>query len=51
MSVYRLTEFSSPDMSKLLEFSETLRETVAAAGAESIDVISAGGDKGVVVAK
>jgi len=51
MSVYRLTEFTSPDMNKLVEFSETLRDAVAAAGAEFIDVISVGGDKCVVIAK
>ena len=51
MSIYRLTEFTSPDMSKLVEFSESLRDAVAAAGAEFIDVISAGDDKGVVIAK
>ena len=47
MPVYRLTEFTSPDMSKTVEFCETLRDEVAAAGAESIDVISVGGGKGV----
>ena len=51
MPVYRLTEFTSPDMSKTVEFCETLRDEVAAAGAESIDVISVGGGKGVVIAK
>ena len=51
MSVYRLTEFTSSDMSKLIEFTASLRDAVAAAGAESIDVISVGDDKGVVIAK
>jgi hypothetical protein len=51
MSVYRLTEFTSSDMSKLIEFTESLRDAVAAAGAEYIDVISVGDGKGVVIAK
>ncbi len=51
MSVYRLTEFTSTDMSKTIEFCETLRDEVAEAGAESIDVISVGDGKGVVIAK
>jgi hypothetical protein len=42
MSVFRLTEFTSPAMSKMVEFAETIREEVAAAGAEFIDVISVG---------
>lgn len=51
MSVYRLTEFVSPDMDKLVEFAETLRDAVSAAGAESIDVVSFGDGKGLVIAK
>jgi len=51
MSVFRLTEFTSPDMNKLVEFAETLRDDVAAAGAEFIDVIAVGDGKGIVIAK
>ena len=51
MSVYRITEFTSPDMGKAAEFCESLREAVSAANAESIDVVSIGGGKGLVVAK
>ena len=51
MSVYRVTGFTTSDMGKLVEFCETLREEVAAAGAESIDVVSMGEGKGLVVAK
>jgi hypothetical protein len=51
MPVYRITEFTSPDMDKAIEFCETLREEVAAAQAESIDVISIGDGKGMVIAK
>ena len=38
-------------MGKVIDFCETLREDVVAAGAESIDVISVGEGKGYVVAK
>ena len=51
MSVFRITEFTSKDMEKLAEFTQSLRDDVSAAGAESIDVISVGNDKGVVIAK
>ena len=51
MSVYRITEFETSDMNKLVEYCESLREAVAAAGAESIDVVSVGEGKGLVVAK
>jgi hypothetical protein len=51
MSFYRITEFTSSDMGALIEFAGTLRDEVAAAGAESIDVVSVGDGKGLVVAK
>ena len=51
MSVYRITEFKTSNMDKVLDFCETLRETVAAAGAESIDVVSVGEGRGFVVAR
>ena len=51
MSVYRITEFKTSDMGKVVEFWETLRKDVTAAGAESIDVVSVGEGKGYVVAK
>jgi len=51
MSAYRITEFTSPDMAKAVEYCETIRDDVAAAGAESIDVVSLGDGKGMVVAK
>ncbi len=51
MSVYRITEFKTSDMGKVVDFCETLGEDVAAAGAESIDVVSVGDSKGLVVAK
>lgn len=51
MSAYRLAEFTTPDMSKMVAFAESLREDVAASGAEFVDVISVGDGKGCVIAK
>ncbi|MEM7171946.1 MAG: hypothetical protein AAF530_17385 [Pseudomonadota bacterium] len=51
MSVYRVTEFTSPDMGKTKEFAESLREDIAVAGAIFIDVVSMGENKGLVIAK
>ena len=51
MLVYRITEFKTSDMGKVVNFCETLREDFAAAGAEAIDVVSVGDGKGYVVAK
>jgi hypothetical protein len=51
MSVYRITEFTSPDMAKAVEYCESMRDDVAAAGAESIDILSLGDGAGMVVAK
>ena len=51
MSVYRITEFTSSDMDKAGEFGETLRDDIAGAGADFIDVVSLGDGKGLVIAK
>mgnify|MGYP001818221099 CR=1 FL=1 len=51
MSLYRITEFTAPDMGKAIEFAETLRGDVAAAGAASIDIVSVGDGKALVIAK
>ena len=51
MSAYRITEFKTSDMGKVVDFCKTLRGDVAVAGAESIDVVSVGDGKGFVVAK
>ena len=51
MLVYRITEFTTSDMGKVVDFYETLREANAVAGAESIDVVSVGDGKGFVIAK
>ncbi len=51
MSVYRITEFTSSDMDKAGEFGETLRDIIAGAGADFIDIVSLGDGKGLVIAK
>jgi len=51
MPAYRITEFKTSDMGKVVDFCKTLREGVAASGAESIDVVSVGDGKGFVVAR
>lgn len=51
MSVYRITRFASPDMDKAAEFSETLRNEIEGLGANSVDIVSYGNGKGVVLAK
>ena len=51
MSVYRITAFTSPDTAKAVEAIEPLRSDLATAGAESIEIVSVGDGKGLVVAK
>ena len=50
MPVYRITEFKTPDIGKVIDFCENLPKD-AAAGAETIDVVSVGEGKGVIVAR
>jgi hypothetical protein len=51
MAVYRITRFAAPDMDKVRELSENMRDTLEGAGANFIDLISYGNGKGVVIAK
>ena len=51
MAVYRITEFSSPDMSAAMVAAEDLREDLASAGAHFIDIVDFGDGNGLVVAK
>ena len=51
MSVYRITEFTSSDMNQAAEFCKTMHDEIAATNAESIDVVSMGDGKGIVIAK
>lgn len=39
MSVYRITEFKTSDMGKVVDFCKTLREDALAADAEPLDVV------------
>ena len=51
MAVYRITRFAAADMDKVRDHMENLRAEVEAMGANSIDVVSYGNGKGVVLAK
>lgn len=51
MTVYRITEFTSPTPDKIAAACEAITETVAKAGADMIDIVMMDGGKGVVIAK
>ncbi len=51
MSIYRITEFTSPDTAKAVEAMEPMRSELATAGAQSIEIVSLGEGKGLVIAK
>lgn len=51
MAVYRITEFTSPDMSAAMVAAEDLRADLAEAGAIFIDIVDLGDGTGLVVAK
>jgi hypothetical protein len=51
MTEYRITEFTSSDMDKALEASESIRSIIEKAGADFIDIINCGDGNGMVVAK
>ncbi|MGK0171155.1 MAG: hypothetical protein ACI9W2_002884 [Gammaproteobacteria bacterium] len=51
MSVYRITRFAAADMSGLATFSESIRNEIESLDADSIDIVSYGNGKGVVLAK
>ena len=51
MAVYRITEFTSPDMNKAAEASESLRELISSANSEFIDIVDMGDGNGLVIAK
>ncbi len=42
MSIYRITEFTSPDTAKAVEAMEPMRSELATAGAQSIEIVSLG---------
>jgi len=51
MAVYRLTEFTSPDMAAATVAAEDLRDDLAESGAIFIDIVDLGEGTGLVVAK
>jgi hypothetical protein len=51
LAVYRITRFAATDMSKVGDFTETMRNTLEGLGADFIDLVSYGNGKGVVIAK
>lgn len=51
MTVYRITEFTSPTPEKVVEGCERITDIVAKAGAEMIDVVMLDAGKGLVIAR
>ncbi|MDA9207912.1 hypothetical protein N9O61_03410 [Octadecabacter sp.] len=51
MSVYRVTEFTSPKPQSIEAALEAITDMVAKAGAEMIDVVMMDGGKGLVIAR
>ena len=51
MSVYRITRFAAPDMNKVAEMIESMRNEIENIGSDFIDIVSYGNGKGVVIAK
>ena len=51
MAVYRITQFTSNDMSKAAEASESIRSLVESTSAAFIDIVDMGDGNGLVIAK
>ena len=51
MAMYRITKFTSSDMDKAQEISESRRDILESVGADFIDIVSCGNGEGLVVAK
>lgn len=51
MAVYTITRFAAPDMDKTSQIAEGLRNDLEGLGADSIDIVSYGNGKGVVLAR
>ena len=51
MAVYRITKFTSNDMSGATEASEGLRSLIESANSEFIDIVDMGDGNGLVIAK
>ncbi|MGH1541662.1 MAG: hypothetical protein ACRBHB_14645 [Arenicella sp.] len=51
MAVYTITRFAALDMDKASQIAESLRSDLEGIGADSIDIVSYGNGKGVVLAR
>ena len=51
MAVYTITRFAASDMDQAGQIAESLRGELEAVGADSIDIVSYGNGKGVVLAR
>lgn len=51
MAVYTITRFAASDMDKASQIAEGLRSDLEGVGADSIDIVSYGNGKGVVLAR
>lgn len=51
MAVYTITRFASSDMDQAADIAESMREDIESLGAHSIDIVSYGNGKGVVLAR
>ena len=51
MAVYTITRFAASDMDKAGQITESLRSDIEGVGADSIDIVSYGNGKGVVLAR
>ena len=51
MAVYRITKFTSNDMSEAAAASEGIRDLIESANSEFIDIVDMGGGNGLVIAK
>ncbi len=51
MAVYTITRFAASDMDKAADIAESLRGDLEDVGADSIDIVSYGNGKGVVLAR
>ena len=51
MAVYRITKFTSNDMGKAAEASESIRSLIESTNSEFIDIVDMGDGNGMVIAK
>jgi len=51
MAVYTITRFAASDMDKAADIAESFRDDIESTGAQSLDIVSYGNGKGVVLAR